>query len=1023
MQLEDDTVRQLPLLIFFLLVTVSAFGQAGQGQNGSQPPGTTISVSDITLPGNVRIKGGDPWFDVTAYGASGSAQATAATAVITSGSATITIPTPLDFKNGHGIYIQDNNTGKSVGPNGTLFCSTIVSGGGTTTLVLSSAPSVSTSLGLVSHDDTAAEQAAIDASEAITNPVTVQSGRTVWWPDGTYHNTCVPLHSHNSGAGVPKTRWRGAGRGAVTLNSASNIDYGIGVLFADKLANMGPSASGFTATALLTGTGNAYSVTATSNSLGLDLRQCQNFCGDINGLAAFTAEATFKPTAVTQNASILVSSGTRDSVDGYRSAFALAHTSGGALQCKLNTSVSGTVTITGAAGAITANNTYHVALSYDGSNLRCFLNGTQVTGSPTAQTGTVVQSDFEEVRTNGDMNYFPDGAILLYSAIAGTMDGIRLSNNARYTANFTAPTAKWGTSDANTWIQVNFDNQQDNFTVGTYGAQALPVFLFLTGACGTNVLGADLDISGMTFSFTGGEYLSGLPNTTHISDTAFNTIHNGLFLHGCSYNGKFDHVDIQNTQGAGRYGIVAPIGIMTYDSLLLGGGDTVNGIFGGNATFNALHMNGVGNTLVYPLIFRGAGQATIGGVTPTAILNFTDSDFEETHTAMKATVLLDQMSGVLNGGDYECNSANTTCQALAVNGQAGVQGLVLNGSGLSAASTAASLVHVTGNPVNIFNNVQNKAGGSVGLTDGGTIIVCGGTGTGSSAGCQFPAGLASAPSMSIAGSGTGVWSRGNGFWDLETGGTTFKEWNGSASEKLGSGTPNCWSSANDPSASSPDTCFSRESANVVDVGNAQGDKSGTLKATSLQTPTGNVSGVWNCINITPVTTSGGAVTTDQNMQACTIPAGTLNLVGKTLKIHTAGVYTTAAASSAAMTIEAKLCTVSGCSSGTVVDLCDITSSALGALTISNNTWELDCVASTQTAGVSSVYERSGKLAIDLVVSNVAPDTVFLDANATAVTAPTIDNTVQLFLQISGAFSAASASNVFTGRSLVVESIQ
>lgn len=187
--------------------------------------------------------------------------------------------------------------------------------------------------------------------------------------------------------------------------------------------------------------------------------------------------------------------------------------------------------------------------------------------------------------------------------------------------------------------------------------------------------------------------------------------------------------------------------------------------------------------------------------------------------------------------------------------------------------------------------------------------------------------------------------------------------------------------------------------------------------------TGLLAGAYNCINVTPVTTAGGSVTTDQNMQACTIPAGTLNLVGKTIKIHSAGVYTTAAASSAAMTLEAKLCTISGCATGTVVDLCDITSSTLGALTISNDTWSLDCTSSTQTAGASSAYERSGMLAIDLVVSNVAPDTVFLDSNATAVTSPVIDSTAQLFLQISGAFSAASASNVFTGRSLVVESIQ
>src|SRR6185312_7583722 len=116
----------------------------------------------------------------------------------------------------------------------------------------------------------------------------------------------------------------------------------------------------------------------------------------------------------------------------------------------------------------------HAALSYDGSNLRCFLNGTQVTGSPTAQTGTVVQGDFEDVRTNGDESYFPEGGVLNYAVMDGAEDGIRLSSSARYTANFSKPTAKWGASDAATLIQVNFDNEYDNFTVGTHGANSLP---------------------------------------------------------------------------------------------------------------------------------------------------------------------------------------------------------------------------------------------------------------------------------------------------------------------------------------------------------------------------------------------------------------------------------------------------------------------------------------------------------------------------------------------------------------------
>lgn len=182
-----------------------------------------------------------------------------------------------------------------------------------------------------------------------------------------------------------------------------------------------------------------------------------------------------------------------------------------------------------------------------------------------------------------------------------------------------------------------------------------------------------------------------------------------------------------------------------------------------------------------------------------------------------------------------------------------------------------------------------------------------------------------------------------------------------------------------------------------------------------------VTGAYHCVATTPVSQNAN-VTTDQNLQACTLPTGLLNSANKTLRIHTAGTYSTAAASTAAITMKVLLCTVNGCGSGVVVPLCNITTSALGAITVSNDTWYLDCLASTKTAGASSTYERSGNLAIDLLLSNAAADTVFLDPNATAVTSPTIDSTAQLFLQVTGAYSAGSTSNLMVGRQLIIESI-
>jgi hypothetical protein len=172
-----------------------------------------------------------------------------------------------------------------------------------------------------------------------------------------------------------------------------------------------------------------------------------------------------------------------------------------------------------------------------------------------------------------------------------------------------------------------------------------------------------------------------------------------------------------------------------------------------------------------------------------------------------------------------------------------------------------------------------------------------------------------------------------------------------------------------------------------------------------------------CVNVTPVTVTAN-VTTDQNLMACTLAANTLNVVGRTLKLWVAGVYTTPAASVATINLKAKLCTVSGCGSGTVVNLATITSSANPG-TVTNNAYNLTLYPVTQTAGASSVYEAHGVMGIDLGATTTSADTFFNDTN-TAVSSPVIDSTAQLFLQISTAFSVASASNSSTERQLIVE---
>jgi hypothetical protein len=179
------------------------------------------------------------------------------------------------------------------------------------------------------------------------------------------------------------------------------------------------------------------------------------------------------------------------------------------------------------------------------------------------------------------------------------------------------------------------------------------------------------------------------------------------------------------------------------------------------------------------------------------------------------------------------------------------------------------------------------------------------------------------------------------------------------------------------------------------------------------------SGSWSCTNVAPVTVNAN-VATDQNLMACTIPAGTLNRVGRSLRIKAKGIYSTPAASTSQMTVKIELCTVSGCGSGTVITPISIQSTALGTVQITNDNFSLRSEVTTQTAGASSAYEASGEFLIDLSTLATAADSEFGDTNTATV--GTIDSTAQLFLQTTFAFSNASASNSATQRQLIIETV-
>lgn len=169
-------------------------------------------------------------------------------------------------------------------------------------------------------------------------------------------------------------------------------------------------------------------------------------------------------------------------------------------------------------------------------------------------------------------------------------------------------------------------------------------------------------------------------------------------------------------------------------------------------------------------------------------------------------------------------------------------------------------------------------------------------------------------------------------------------------------------------------------------------------------------GAWNCTNVTPVTVNAN-VTTDQNLMTCTVPAGTLNRVGRSIRVWLSGVYSTPAASVTAVVVKVNL---------GALNMATWTSTALGGVQATNDQFNVSANFTTQTGGATAVFENHGNLVIDLGVGNAVADTVFADVNAATV--GNVNSTAAQTLQVTIAFTVASASNSATQRQLIVETI-
>ena len=128
------------------------------------------------------------------------------------------------------------------------------------------------------------------------------------------------------------------------------------------------------------------------------------------------------------------------------------------------------------------NQWQHIAIVKDVANTYCYIDGVEagLHGSSAARTANVWSYNSTGTGTGG-MRIGGGGLWSAFPTVNGYLDEIRISNVARYTANFTPPTAAF-TSDANTVLLIHGEAQSAAPAVPNTGSSSSATRAGSTGA-------------------------------------------------------------------------------------------------------------------------------------------------------------------------------------------------------------------------------------------------------------------------------------------------------------------------------------------------------------------------------------------------------------------------------------------------------------------------------------------------------------------------------------------------------------
>jgi hypothetical protein len=210
------------------------------------------------------------------------------------------------------------------------------------------------------------------------------------------------------------------------------------------------------------------------NNATMEIMNAANLESTINGFANFTVEFYVEPFfddgGGFDNLNLIgIHSGVPELSNPNALTFLMegSSCSGGSNCLRASADIGGTSVTVGAGttGRLTEFKIHHVALTYDGSALRLFIDGVLAASTVASGSWTIPPYESFELADQAPSIYLGSGTTT--GELPAFYDSIRISNIARYTSNFTPPTAKF-TVDANTMFLENFPASAPTGTIEGY---------------------------------------------------------------------------------------------------------------------------------------------------------------------------------------------------------------------------------------------------------------------------------------------------------------------------------------------------------------------------------------------------------------------------------------------------------------------------------------------------------------------------------------------------------------------------